>query len=328
MPNFDAVLVVSFGGPEKHEDVMPFLENVVRGRNVPRERLLEVAEHYYHFEGRSPINQQVRALIGALLAELRAHGPDLPVYWGNRNWHPFLTETVQQMKEDGVRRAIAFATSAYSSYSSCRQYRDNIAAACAAVGEGAPEIDKIGPFYRHAGFLEAAADRVRAAQRELPGAPIVFTAHSIPTAMADGCPYEAQLRHACGYVAHAVGAPKWDLVWQSRSGPPQVPWLEPDILDWLRAERPPEVIISPIGFLSDHVEVLWDLDAEAAGVCRELGIRMARAKTVDSHPRFISAIREMIEVHATGGTTIEPGLCTGVCCPSGRPLGGGPPRGS
>lgn len=319
MRNFDAVLVVSFGGPEKHEDVMPFLENVVRGRNVPRERLLEVAEHYYHFEGRSPINEQVRRLIDALRSELRAHGPDLPIYWGNRNWHPFLGETVQRMKQDGVRRAIAFATSAYSSYSSCRQYRENLDAARAAAGEGAPEIEKIGAFYRHPGFLAAAADRVRAAQAELPGAPIVFTAHSIPTAMANGCAYEAQLRHACGQVASAVDAPKWDLVWQSRSGPPQIPWLEPDILDWLRAERPPGVIISPIGFLSDHVEVLWDLDAEAAAVCEELGIRMARAKTVDSHPKFISAIREMIEVHVSGGTTIEPGRCTETCCPAGRP---------
>lgn len=319
MPDFDAVLVVSFGGPEKHEDVMPFLENVVRGRNVPRERLAEVAEHYYHFEGRSPINQQVQALIGALRAELSTHGPDLPIYWGNRNWHPFLGDTVRKMKEDGVRRAVAFATSAYSSYSSCRQYRENIEAARAEAGAGAPEIDKIGAFHRNAGFLAAAADRVRAAQQELPSAPVVFTAHSIPTAMAKGCAYEEQLRFACSHVANAAGAPKWDLVWQSRSGPPQIPWLEPDILDWLRAERPPEVIISPIGFLSDHVEVLWDLDAEAAGVCQELGIRMARAKTVDSHPLFISAIREMIEIHVNGGTTIEPGLCTDICCPAGRP---------
>jgi ferrochelatase len=318
----DAVLVVSFGGPERREDVMPFLENVVRGRNVPRERLIEVAEHYYHFEGRSPINEQVRGLITALRGELRTNGPDLPVYWGNRNWHPYLADTVRAMAADGIRRAVAFVTSAYSSYSSCRQYRENLIAAREAGGPGAPEIDKIGPFYNHPGFLEAATDRVKEAMAELPGAPVLFTAHSIPTAMAQGCPYESQLRFVCSHIARAVGAPHWDLVWQSRSGPPQVPWLEPDILGWLRVNRPAEVIISPVGFLSSHIEVLWDLDEDAARLCRELRIRMVRARTVDSHPTFISAIRDMVAIHVRGGTSVEPGLCTDVCCPSGRPSRG------
>ncbi len=317
MPDYDAVLVVSFGGPEKREDVMPFLENVTRGRNVPRERLLAVAEHYYHFNGCSPINEQARDFIRALEADLRAHGIGLPVYWGNRNWHPMLLETVAAMRDAGVKRAIAYVTSAYSSWSGCRQYRENLAAARAQVGESAPEIDKIGVFYRNPGFIAASADRLRQAMEKLPDSTVVFTAHSIPTAMARGCAYEAQLRQTCELVAAEVGGPPWTLVYQSRSGPPQVPWLGPDILDHLRDARPPRVVIAPIGFLSDHMEILWDLDEEAREVCAELGIEMARAGTVGSHPRFVAAVRETIQRGLAGEPVQEPGLCSESCCLQG-----------
>ena len=265
--HYDAILLVSFGGPEKTEDVIPFLENVLRGRNVPRERMLQVAGHYYHFGGRSPINDQCRELIAALRREI-----DLPIYWGNRNWHPMLADTVRQMAADGVRRALAIATSAYSSYSGCRQYIENIAAARAAVGPDAPEVDKLPPFWSHPGFVEANADRVSAALARIPedrraAARLVYTAHSIPLAMAATCRYEEQLVETARRVSERAAHDEWDLVWQSRSGPPTQPWLEPDILDHLRAlaeNGVRDVVVSPLGFLSDHMEVMYDLDEEAA----------------------------------------------------------------
>lgn len=300
MPLYDALLVVSFGGPEKHEDVIPFLENVLRGRNVPRERMLEVAEHYYRFDGRSPINDQNRALVAALRDVIK-----FPVYWGNRNWHPMLTDTIKQMRSDGVNRAVAYTTSAFGSYSGCRQYMEDIQRARAAVGEGAPAIEKLLPFPDHPRFIEAMTDRVRAALDELPHGHLVFTAHSIPLSMAQSSPYVEQLQAACAAVARGVGREDWKLVYQSRSGPPGQPWLEPDIGDHLRAIRS-DVIIVPIGFLSDHMEVLYDLDTEARAVCDQLGVRMVRAGTAGTHPAIIRMIAEMIEK--------EPGLCRPDCC--------------
>ncbi|MBL8233469.1 MAG: ferrochelatase [Bryobacterales bacterium] len=319
---YDAVLLVSFGGPEQPDDVMPFLENVTRGRNIPRERLLEVAEHYYHFSGRSPINDQNRALIAALKEELAHHGPDLPVYWGNRNWHPMLPDTIRQMKEDGVKRAVAFVTSAFSSYSGCRQYKDNIAQARAAVGDGAPEIDKIRVFYQHPGFLDAVSDYVRQAIGALPedlrgGAELVFTAHSIPTSMANSCKYEPQLLESCAAVASMLGREKWRLVYQSRSGPPSQPWLEPDVLDTIRemhAAGAKALVLVPIGFVSDHMEILYDLDTEAKDLCDELGIPMTRAACSGTHPKFVAMVRDLIQERIDGGG-ILPDLCHAECCP-------------
>ncbi len=300
MSRYDALLVVSFGGPEKREDVIPFLENVLRGRNVPRERMLAVAEHYYHFDGRSPINDQNRALIAALRRDV-----SLPVYWGNRNWHPLLADTVGQMRDDGIRHAVALATSAFGSYSGCRQYFENIERARAAVGNDAPRIDKIRPFSGHRRFIEAMTDRVCAALAELPHARLVFTAHSVPVAMAQSGPYAAQLEAACAQVAARVNRPDWKLVYQSRSGPPSQPWLGPDIGDYLRETRS-DVVIAPIGFLSDHMEVLYDLDTEARAVCNQLGIRMVRAGTVGTHPEIIRMIAELIEE--------TPVPCAEDCC--------------
>jgi ferrochelatase len=301
--SYEALLVVSFGGPEKHEDVIPFLENVLRGRDVPRERMREVAEHYYHFDGRSPINEHARALIGAL--EPLA---GMPVYWGNRNWHPLLADTIRRMKDDGVKRAIALATSAFGSYSSCRQYQENLDSAVRDVGEGAPSIDKIPPFWDKPGFLEAMADRVR--EVLTPEAELVFTAHSIPVSMARSSPYEGQIRAASEQVARLVGHERWKLVWQSRSGPPSQPWLEPDIGDYIRgrADRSP-MVVAPIGFLSDHIEVLWDLDHEAAAACGEMGIGMRRAGTVGTHPAFVAMLAELVRAGAAG-------RCEASCCPA------------
>jgi ferrochelatase len=309
---YDALLVLSFGGPEKHEDVIPFLENVLRGRNVPRERMLEVAEHYYHFDGRSPINDQNRALIAALKEVVK-----IPVYWGNRNWNPMLVDTLRQMRDDGIRSAIAFVTSAFGSYSGCRQYAEDIDRARAAVGDGAPEIARIRPFSAHPAFIEAMTDRVRAAIAELPEGRLIFTAHSVPISMAQSSPYVEELNRACAAVASGVGRsdPKkdWKLVYQSRSGPPGQPWLEPDICDYLREIRA-DTVIAPIGFLSDHMEVLYDLDTEARALCEELGVKMARAGTVGTHPAVIRMIAELIEQ--------EPSLCPATCCaaPAGRPV--------
>ncbi len=302
--SYDAILFVSFGGPEGPDDVIPFLENVLRGRNVPRERMMEVAEHYAHFGGVSPINQQNRELIAAVEIELRRRGVTLPIYWGNRNWHPMLADTVSQMKSDGVRKAIAFVTAAVSSYSSCRQYRQNIADACSNAGEDAPVIDKIRVFYNHPDFIAANVERVRAAVAMLPeenrrNARYLFTAHSIPKSMADNSFYEKQLLESCRLVAEELGLTRdqWQLTWQSRSGRPEDPWLEPDILDAIKSlpdEKGIGVVVIPIGFLSDHMEVMYDLDEEAATVAQELGLPFSRAETVGTHPRFVEMVTKLI----------------------------------
>jgi protoporphyrin/coproporphyrin ferrochelatase len=307
---YDAFLLVSFGGPEKREDVIPFLENVLRGRNVPRERMLDVAEHYYHFGGASPINQQNRELIEALEIEFRRHGIALPIYWGNRNWRPLLPDTVRAMRDAGVKRAVALVTSAFGSYSGCRQYRENIEAARAAV-ENAPAIDQIPPFFQQPGFVEAVADRVREALEKLPGADLVFTAHSIPESMARTSPYEGQLREASAHVSSIVGAGEYLLVYQSRSGPPSQPWLGPDISDYLRDTQSKRIVIVPIGFLSDHMEVIYDLDTEAVRIAAERGIEMVRAGTVGTHPAFVRAVREMVENAIKRG---PPPACPPDCC--------------
>ena len=318
---FDALLVVSFGGPEREEDVIPFLENVLRGKNVPRERMLEVAEHYYHFGGKSPINSQNRALIAELEDELSAYDVDLPVYWGNRNWHPMLADTLRRMQADGVRRALAFATSAFGSYSGCRQYREDIDRAREEVGPAAPEVYKLPPFHNRSGFLAAMADRVRTALGAVPAerrasAVLLYTAHSIPLSMAESSPYVAQLQESCGLVSKTVGHPG-RLVYQSRSGPPTQPWLEPDVCDRIRHLHAggglTDLVLAPIGFLSDHMEVLFDLDTEAANLCRGLGINVVRAGTVGVHPVFITMIREMIVEASTGCA-----VCPTECCPAPR----------
>src|SRR5579872_1082082 len=330
--NYDAILIVSFGGPESREEVLPFLENVLRGRNVPRERMLAVAEHYYHFDGKSPINQQTRDLITAIKDELAEHGPKLPVYWGNRNWHPMLADTLRQMKEHGVGRALAFVTSAYSSYSGCRQYREDIARAQAEVGEGAPQIDKLRVFFNQPGFIEASEDRMRDALAELPAnardnVQIVYVAHSIPMSMANTSDYVIQLEEVRKLVSDRVGISNHALVYQSRSGTPGQPWLEPDILDYLREVKDKNsasaVIIAPISFISDHMEVLYDLDIEARHLCDELKLPMARAKTVGVHPKFIAAIRELIlertggaERRALGSLGPRQDMCAENCCPA------------
>jgi ferrochelatase len=343
---YDAFLLVSFGGPEGRDDVLPFLENVLRGRNVPRERMLEVAEHYYHYGGVSPINAQNRALLAALKEEFAAAGLNLPLYFGNRNWHPLLPDTVRQMKADGVRRAIAFFTSAFSSYSGCRQYLENIAAAQAAAGEGAPRMDKLRAFFNHPGFIEPMIERTQAALDKIPpdqrnAATLIFTAHSIPLAMAQNCQYEAQFREASRLVAEGLRHPHWTLAYQSRSGPPSQPWLGPDIgvaLAQLAVDGTSrDVIVVPIGFISDHIEVLYDLDEEAHAKANNLGLNFVRAGTVGTHPRFVRMIRELVEErmseqpdrHALGNLGPSHNICPPDCCPSGagsgRPSSASPP---
>jgi protoporphyrin/coproporphyrin ferrochelatase len=330
---YDAILVVGFGGPEGREDVMPFLENVLRGRNVPRERMLEVAEHYDRFGGVSPLNGQVRALIAALRPELQHRGIPMPIYWGNRNWHPMLADTMKQMVGDGVRQALAVVLAAYSSYSSCRQYREDIQRAREVVGEAAPRVDKMRVFYNHPGFIAANADRVREALEQVPAdrrdaAHLAFTAHSIPSAMAEGCRYVEQLTETCRLVAEAIGVgpDRWQLVYQSRSGRPTDPWLEPDIVDHLRTLRGrgvADVVVHPVGFLSDHMEVLYDLDNEARGACDATGLNMVRAGTVGMHPAFVAMLGELIEERVRGPSDRRAigrfgpshDICPVDCCP-------------
>jgi ferrochelatase len=299
---YDALLIVSFGGPEGRDEVMPFLENVLRGRNVPAERMRAVAHHYELFGGVSPINSQNRTLIAALEKELEASGPRLPIYWGNRNWHPFLADTLRQMAEDGIKNALAFFTSAYSSYSGCRQYRENIMSAQAEVGKRAPQVEKLRAFYNHPGFIEPNVENARAALNQIPEerrerAQIAFTAHSIPLSMAATCDYEAQLLETCRLVAEGARHKRWRLVFQSRSGSPAQPWLEPDICDHLlelKEAGAEDVVIAPVGFISDHMEVLYDLDTEARALSEKTGLNMIRASTVGAHPRFVKMIRELI----------------------------------
>ncbi|MBX3443424.1 MAG: ferrochelatase [Planctomyces sp.] len=338
---YDSILFVSFGGPEGPDDVIPFLENVLRGRNVPRERMLEVAEHYQHFGGVSPINQQVRDLIAATRSELDRAGIDLPIYWGNRNWHPLLTDTLQQMARDGRRCALAFVTSGQSSYSGCRQYRENIEAARQAAGDGAPQIDKLRVFYNHPDFIAAQVDCVKAALQHIPAqrraaAQLVCTAHSIPLSMSGQCDYVKQLEEMTRLIGEAAGFPeeRRALVYQSRSGRPEDPWLEPDVCDFIRelgARGATDVVVAPIGFLSDHMEVMFDLDEEAAAAARDAGLTMARAATVGVHPRFVTMIRKLIQERLDPSTPKEAigqygpnwDVCPVGCCPApvrpGRP---------
>lgn len=311
---YDAVVVVSFGGPEGMDEVIPFLENVLRGRNVPRERMLAVGKHYEMFDGVSPINAQNRKLIAALEQELNANGPRLPIYFGNRNWHPMLADTVAQMRDDGIKNALAFVTSAYSSYSSCRQYLDDIERAQTAAGPDSPRIVKLRAFFNHPGFIEANAAHLKAAVEQIPrerrtAAQVVFTAHSIPETMAGNCDYEKQLLESARLVFESLGEKRtpastpapapgsYTLVFQSRSGSPSQPWLGPDICEYLREAHSlgiRDIVVAPIGFVSDHMEILFDLDTEARTLSNELGINMVRAGTAGTHPAFVKMIRELI----------------------------------
>ncbi|WP_433473240.1 ferrochelatase [Spirillospora sp. CA-142024] len=298
MTSYDALLLLSFGGPEGPEDVIPFLENVTRGRNIPRERLEKVGEHYHLFGGVSPINQLCRDLKSAIESDLAAHGVDLPVYWGNRNWTPYLADTVRQMKEDGIRRAAAFVTSAYSGYSTNDQYLNDIARAREEV-PGAPEIDKLPVYCDRPGFVDPFVDAAKDALSRLPdGARLVFTAHSVPLSQPNRELYVAELEKAAETVARKASGESWDLVYQSRSGPPSQPWLEPQITDHLEklhGEGVRAVAVVPIGFVSDHMEVKYDLDVEAAGRAAELGLAFARAATPGTDPRFAALPRHLLE---------------------------------
>jgi ferrochelatase len=337
MAPYDAFLLVSFGGPEGPADVMPFLRNVTAGRNIPLERLEQVAEHYYHFGGVSPINQQCRELIAAVEKDFAARGVALPVYWGNRNWDPYLADTLAEMAAAGVRRALAFVTSAYSSYSSCRQYLEDIRRARAQVGERAPQVDKLRQFFNHPGFIASFAAAAEDAGRSLPGGgddfDLIFTAHSIPVSMAEasgpaGGAYQAQLAEAARLVAAEIGYRRpWHLAFSSRSGPPSQPWLEPDINDLLAqraAAGSRAVVVVPIGFVSDHMEVKFDLDVEAAQTARQLGLDLARAATPGTDPRFVSVITDLVCERLDGTTPLAAGIlgagpdaCPPGCCGSG-----------
>ncbi|CAM3683099.1 ferrochelatase [Tsukamurella strandjordii] len=331
--SYDALLVLSFGGPEHPDHVRPFLENVTRGRGVPPERLDAVEQHYLRFGGVSPINAQNRELITAVEGVLADRGLELPVYFGNRNWHPMVEDTVAQMKADGVRRALVFATSAWGGFSGCRQYDEDIARARAAV-EDAPQLTKLPQFSDHELFLDCFADAASAALAEVPsGSRLVFTAHSIPDAAdeAAGPPgvtnlYSRQVRDAADNVAARIGTGDYDVVWQSRSGPPQVPWLEPDICDHIQSlwdERVPGVAVVPIGFVSDHLEVIWDLDTEAKDLAGELGMPFARAATCGQDPRFAQMVVALVEDAIAGrsaglGVSVDGAPCVVGCCPAVR----------
>ncbi len=337
--SYDAILVMSFGGPRGPDEVLPFMENVVRGRNVPRERLIAVSAHYAHFDGVSPINARTDEQVRGLEAELAANGPELPIYLGNRFWHPMLPETLRRMKADGVTRALAIKTSAFSSYSGCRAYQDDLARALEEVGEGAPAVDVVRPFYNHPGYVETCEGRLAEAIAELgvERPRVLFSAHSIPRAQADGCDYVDQLEELAAMLAARVPIGPHRVVFQSRSGPPQVPWLEPDVNDALReiaAEDPgAAVVVAPFGFVADHMEVVWDLDHEARATAEELGLRMVRARAANDHPRFVRMLGELIRERldpgapraALGDRGPRPEPCRPGCCPSGRPAG--PPRG-
>lgn len=336
----DSILLVSFGGPEGMDDVIPFLENVLRGKNVPHERMLEVAEHYKQFDGISPINEQCRQLIAAVRSECDRRGLDLPIYWGNRNWNPMLTDTVQAMASDGKKRAIAFFTSMFSCYSGCRQYRENIAASQSAVGDQAPFIEKVRKGFNHPDFIAAQKDCLQQALAKIPeearsGTKVLFCAHSIPKTMADNSRYEEQLRESARLVCKAANHGPWELVFQSRSGPPQQPWLEPDVCDRIEQlhtqESMKHVVLMPLGFVSDHMEVLYDLDHEAADLCSRLGIFFVRAATIGVHPSFIKMVVDLLEERISpetarpfiGSYGASHDLCPGNCClypqPARRP---------
>lgn len=357
---YDALLLLSFGGPEGPDDVVPFLENVTRGRGIPRERLKEVGQHYFLFGGVSPINAQNRELLEALRKDFAEHGLDLPVYWGNRNWSPYLTDTLRELTGDGHRRVLVLATSAYASYSGCRQYRENLAdslAALEAEGHPVPRVDKLRHYFNHPGFVRPMADAVLTALATLPedvrdGAHLAFTTHSIRTAAADtsgrpeehtedgaGGAYVAEHLDTARVIADAVreatGTDRpWKLVYQSRSGAPHIPWLEPDICDHLEelhAAGAPAAVMVPIGFVSDHMEVKYDLDTEATAKAAELGLPVARAATVGADPRFAAAVRELVLERAATERGLTPercalgalgpshDVCPVGCCPARSP---------
>jgi ferrochelatase len=341
----EALLVLSFGGPEGPDDVLPFLENVTRGRGIPRERLEAVAEHYLHFGGVSPINEQNQSLIAAVGTELAAHGLDLPVYWGNRNWAPYVEDAWRQMADDGIEHVYVFATSAYASASGCRQYHEDVARARAAMAQDptaprAPTAEKLPHYFDAPGFRRANADALAAALAQLPdqlrgGARLVATAHSIPEAMAavagpGGGAYQEELHAAARAAVDAVDPGRHvDLVWQSRSGPPSVPWLEPDVNDHLRAlaaAGETAVVVFPIGFVSDHLEVVWDLDNEARDTAAELGLDFVRAGTAGTHPAFVAAVRELLQERRAGGAPRLGTNCPAACCYVARPHTGATSR--
>ena len=348
---YDALLVVSFGGPEKPEDVVPFLENVTRGRGIPRERLEEVGEHYFLFGGRSPINDLNRAFIAAVEEDLDGAGVDLPVFWGNRNWEPTIADALRRMRDHGVRRALCLFTSAYSSYSGCRQYRENLADAVAEVGEGVPALDRVRHYFNHPGFVEPMVDATLAALAELPArhrndARILYVTHSIPLAMndasgrggapgqigadRDGGAYVSQHQSVAAEITERVRQQTGhrfvsELVFCSRSGAPHVPWLEPDVGDRiaeLAKEGVPAVAVVPIGFVSDHMEVVYDLDTEAKAVAEDAGVAFARAATAGLDPRFVTMVRELLLERAeaerarAAGTPEPPRPAVGVLEPS------------
>ncbi len=347
---YDALLLLSFGGPEGPDDVMPFLENVTRGRGIPRERLADVAEHYLHFGGRSPINDQNRALLAAMRAELDARGLDLPLYWGNRNWDPYLTDTLREAHGAGARRVLAVITSAYSSYSGCRQYREDVAASVTALAQEGRRVvvDKVRHYFNTPGFVGANTGAVLEAFGRLeadvrPDARLVFVTHSVPDVMEEasgpgGGAYSEQHRQACAAVAEQAGralgaTPAWDLVYCSRSGPPTQPWLEPDVNDHLRALHAagvPAVVVSPVGFVSDHMEVRFDLDTEAEETARQVGLRFERAATVGTDPAFVRQLVDLLLERAEvtrGGTPEQPAVgpwgpshsvCPVGCCRNTR----------
>nr|WP_269329764.1 ferrochelatase [Kineosporia babensis] len=339
MKPYDAVLLLSFGGPEAPDEVMPFLENVTRGRGIPRERLEEVEVHYQHFGGRSPINDENRLLLANLREQLDLAGVgDVPVYWGNRNWAPFTTDVLREAHEAGARRVLTVVTSAYPSYSGCRQYREDLAEALITLSrEGRSlRIDKIRHYFDQDGFLQPIADSVAAALQSLPdGSRVVFVTHSIPDVMDDasgplGNAYTQTHREACAAVAERVGTvPEWDLVYCSRSGPPSQPWLEPDIGDHLaelKAKGVPGVVVVPIGFVSDHMEVVFDLDTEAEEIAQGLDLPFVRAATSGRAPAFAASLARLVVERAAAERGENPqrpseagagawhDVCPATCC--------------
>jgi ferrochelatase len=332
--HYDAVLVVSFGGPEGPDDVMPFLDNVFRGLRVTDETKQKIAARYHDFGGVSPINAHTREFIAALKALLDSEGPALPVYWGNRNWHPMLGDTIAQMARDGVRRAAAYVTSTFSSYSGCRKYREDLFEALDGV-DNAPEIDKLRVGFNHPGFISAVADRITESRDSLAAnaekAGVIFTAHSLPESMAATSPYVEQLLDSAASAAQLAGCEDWRLVYQSNNARyGGEPWLGPDISEALEAEAQAgrkDVIVVPIGFVCDHMEVVLDLDVDAAKRAAAAGINMVRAGTVGSHPAYIGMVRDLIVERMSGSGerltigTLPPkhDFCPADCCLSGRP---------
>jgi ferrochelatase len=305
MGAFDAVLIVSFGGPQGPADVRPFLANVLQGRRIPPHRIEEVAHHYDHFGGVSPLTRHTLAQADGLRERLKHAGYSLPVYVGMRNWHPRLPDTLRQMSDAGIRRAVGFIAAAQHSFSSCAQYRQNVADARAELrtsGRRDVEVTYVASWFDHDLFIETNAVHVRAALERIPAtlrdrARLIFTAHSIPLQMAEESQYRQQLIAGASRVAERTNMPQWALVYQSRSGRPEDPWLEPDIRDYLRAERAlglRAAVLCPIGFICDHIEVLWDLDQEAAAVCRELDITMSRAEAPNADPIFLDMMTDVV----------------------------------